>query len=67
MFLSKKETQMTQKNLNKTSKLLSNTEEELRKCRYTLKEKDFIIYEQRKAGMHNCMFLSLFFMYSFLC
>ncbi|KAK7284846.1 hypothetical protein RJT34_19599 [Clitoria ternatea] len=39
----------TEKNLNKTSKLLANTEEELRRCRYTLKEKDFIISEQRKA------------------
>ncbi|KAG5072770.1 hypothetical protein JHK86_007981 [Glycine max] len=39
----------TQKNLNKTSKLLANTEEELKKCHYTLKEKDFIISEQRKA------------------
>ncbi|KAJ1379844.1 P-loop containing nucleoside triphosphate hydrolase [Sesbania bispinosa] len=39
----------TEKNLNKTSMLLANTEEELKKCRYTLKEKDFIISEQRKA------------------
>ncbi|XP_028784778.1 kinesin-like protein KIN-5C [Neltuma alba] len=39
----------TEKSLNKTSKLLANTEEELNKCRYTLKEKDFIISEQRKA------------------
>ncbi|KAK7337255.1 hypothetical protein VNO77_17820 [Canavalia gladiata] len=39
----------TEKNLNKTSKLLANTEEELKKCQYTLKEKDFIISEQRKA------------------
>ncbi|KAF3441637.1 hypothetical protein FNV43_RR15552 [Rhamnella rubrinervis] len=39
----------TEKNLNQTSKLLANSEEELRKCRYGLKERDFIIYEQRKA------------------
>ncbi|ESW34914.1 hypothetical protein PHAVU_001G191500 [Phaseolus vulgaris] len=39
----------TEKNLNKTSKLLANTEEELKKCQYTLKEKDFVISEQRKA------------------
>ncbi|KAJ7976146.1 Kinesin-like protein [Quillaja saponaria] len=39
----------TEKNLNQTSKLLANTEEELKKCRYTLKERDFIISEQRKA------------------
>ncbi|CAJ1885017.1 unnamed protein product [Sphenostylis stenocarpa] len=39
----------TEKNLNKTSKLLANTQEELKKCQYTLKEKDFIISEQRKA------------------
>ncbi|GAU49062.1 hypothetical protein TSUD_25200, partial [Trifolium subterraneum] len=35
--------------LRQTSILLANTEEELKKCRYTLKEKDFIISEQRKA------------------
>ena len=29
--------------------LLDNTQEELKKCRYILKEKDFIISEQRKA------------------
>ncbi|KAK7268018.1 hypothetical protein RIF29_20700 [Crotalaria pallida] len=39
----------TEKNLIKTSKLLANTEDELRKCRYNLKEKDFIISVQRKA------------------
>ncbi|RYR03910.1 hypothetical protein Ahy_B06g083316 [Arachis hypogaea] len=38
-----------QKNLNKTSELLTNTEDELRRCKYTVKEKDFIISEQRKA------------------
>ncbi|CAI8602433.1 unnamed protein product [Vicia faba] len=39
----------TEKNLKQTSTLLDNTEEELKKCRYILKEKDFIISEQRKA------------------
>lgn len=39
----------TEKNLNQTSTLLANTEEELKKCRYALKEKDFVISEQRKA------------------
>lgn len=45
-----------QKNLKQTSIMLANSEEELKKCRYTLKEKDFIISEQRKAGMNGCMF-----------
>jgi len=40
-----------QKNFNQTIKLLTSTEEELKKCRYSLKERDFIISEQRKAGM----------------
>ncbi|KAE8098577.1 hypothetical protein FH972_016630 [Carpinus fangiana] len=39
----------TEKNLNQTSKLLSSTEEELKKCQYALKEKNFVISEQRKA------------------
>ncbi|QHN81754.1 uncharacterized protein DS421_20g689690 [Arachis hypogaea] len=39
----------TQKNLNKTSELLTNTEDELRRSQYTVKEKDFIISVQRKA------------------
>ncbi|XP_015581587.2 kinesin-like protein KIN-5C [Ricinus communis] len=39
----------TEKDLSQTCKLLTNTEDELKKCRYTLKEKDFIISEQRKA------------------
>ncbi|RYQ83440.1 hypothetical protein Ahy_B10g102123 isoform E [Arachis hypogaea] len=38
-----------QKNLNKTSELLTNTEDELRRSQYTVKEKDFIISVQRKA------------------
>ncbi|XWS43400.1 hypothetical protein CRYUN_Cryun16bG0100200 [Craigia yunnanensis] len=41
--------EMTEKNLNKTSKLLANSEEELKKCCYVLKEKEFIISEQKKA------------------
>ncbi|TQE00172.1 hypothetical protein C1H46_014184 [Malus baccata] len=40
---------MLQKTLNHTTKLLSTTEEELMKCRYALKERDFIISEQKKA------------------
>ncbi|KAL3646890.1 Kinesin-like protein KIN-5C [Castilleja foliolosa] len=39
----------TQNNLNLTSKLLANTEDDLKKCQYSLKERDFIISEQRKA------------------
>ncbi|KAJ6750020.1 hypothetical protein OIU85_000629 [Salix viminalis] len=39
----------TEKNFNQTIKLLMSTEEELKKCRYSLKERDFIISEQRKA------------------
>ncbi|KAL5545811.1 hypothetical protein UlMin_005498 [Ulmus minor] len=39
----------TEKILSQTSKQLANTEEELRKCRYTLKERDFVISEQKKA------------------
>ncbi|XP_024019672.1 kinesin-like protein KIN-5C [Morus notabilis] len=39
----------TEKSLNQTSRLLVHTEEELRKCRYALKERDFVISEQKKA------------------
>ncbi|KAL2509195.1 kinesin-related protein [Forsythia ovata] len=39
----------TQKNLNQTSKLLANTEEELNRCQYAVKERDFIISKQKKA------------------
>ncbi|XP_052174381.1 kinesin-like protein KIN-5C isoform X2 [Diospyros lotus] len=39
----------TQKNLNQTNKMLSSTEDELRRCQYALKERDFIISEQKKA------------------
>ena len=42
-----------QKNLNETGRLLANSEEELKKCRYVLKEKEFIIFEQKKAGTHQ--------------
>ncbi|GAB2272165.1 Kinesin-like protein KIN-5C [Dionaea muscipula] len=38
-----------QKQLNVTRKLLTATEEEVMKCKYVLKEKDFVISEQRKA------------------
>ncbi|VFQ87003.1 unnamed protein product [Cuscuta campestris] len=37
------------KDLNQTSKLLVNAEEELGQCQYALKERDFVISEQRKA------------------
>ncbi|KAI6674070.1 hypothetical protein NL676_001976 [Syzygium grande] len=39
----------TEKDLEHTSKVLANTKEELKKCNYSIKEKDFIISEQRKA------------------
>ncbi|KAJ4830125.1 Kinesin-like protein KIN-5C [Turnera subulata] len=39
----------TERNLKHTSKLLSGTEEELKKCRYALKEREYVISEQRKA------------------
>ncbi|WMV52454.1 hypothetical protein MTR67_045839 [Solanum verrucosum] len=39
----------TQKHLNQTTSFLSNAEEELRQSKYTLKERDFIICEQKKA------------------
>ncbi|XP_059306108.1 kinesin-like protein KIN-5C [Lycium ferocissimum] len=39
----------TQKQLNQTSKLLAYSEEQLRQYQYTLKERDFIISEQKKA------------------
>ncbi|KDO70475.1 hypothetical protein CISIN_1g003495mg [Citrus sinensis] len=40
-------------NLDQTIKLLNNTEEQLKKCQYALKEKDFIISEQKKAGRED--------------
>ncbi|KAL0333495.1 UNVERIFIED_CONTAM: Kinesin-like protein KIN-5C [Sesamum angustifolium] len=40
---------VTQKNLNLTSKLLANTEDDLKRCQYSLKERDFIILEQKRA------------------
>ncbi|XP_021819900.1 kinesin-like protein KIN-5C [Prunus avium] len=39
----------TEKTLNHTTKLLSTADEELMKCQYALKERDFIISEQKKA------------------
>ncbi|KAI3447447.1 hypothetical protein Pfo_004112 [Paulownia fortunei] len=39
----------TQKDLNLTGKLLANTEDDLKRCQYSLKERDFIISEQKKA------------------
>lgn len=53
-----------QKNLEKTCRQLANTQEDLRKCQYTVKERDFIISEQRKAGEFN-VFLFLV-SYSFI-
>ncbi|XP_039030627.1 kinesin-like protein KIN-5C [Hibiscus syriacus] len=41
--------EMTENNLNETVKLLANSEEELKKSQYVLKEKEFIICEQKKA------------------
>ncbi|KAL2503036.1 kinesin-related protein [Forsythia ovata] len=39
----------TEKDLKQTSELLENTENELRRFKYSLKERDFIISEQKKA------------------
>lgn len=39
----------TQKILSETCKSLANTEEELKMCHYAVKEKDYIISQQRKA------------------
>ncbi|KAG8374100.1 hypothetical protein BUALT_Bualt11G0095800 [Buddleja alternifolia] len=39
----------TQKDLNRTIKLLTNTEDDLKQCQYSLKERDFIISEQKKS------------------
>lgn len=44
-----KKLETTQKDLSLTRKLLTGTEEELKRCKYTLKEKDFVISEQKKA------------------
>ncbi|CAI9781877.1 unnamed protein product [Fraxinus pennsylvanica] len=43
----------TEKDLKQTSELLANTENELRQCKYSLKERDFIISEQKKAAEHE--------------
>ncbi|XP_020549377.1 kinesin-like protein KIN-5C [Sesamum indicum] len=40
---------VTQKNLNLTRKMLANTEDDLKRCQYSLKERDFIISEQKRA------------------
>ncbi|KAK6944046.1 Kinesin motor domain [Dillenia turbinata] len=39
----------TQRTLSQTSNQLALTKEELKTCRYTLKERDYVISEQRKA------------------
>lgn len=55
-----------QKNLDQTRKLLASTEEELKKCWYALKEKDFVISEQRKAGTFEyCLLVILTAFYVF--
>ncbi|CAN7015164.1 unnamed protein product [Brassica oleracea var. botrytis] len=41
------------KNLNQTSKMLASTNEELKKSQYAMKEKYFIISEQKKSGREN--------------
>lgn len=40
-----------QKSLEHTSKLLATAREDMKQAQYTLKEKDFVISEQRKAGL----------------
>ncbi|KAK6152289.1 hypothetical protein DH2020_014924 [Rehmannia glutinosa] len=43
----------TQKDLNLTSKLLANSEDNLKQCQFSLKERDFIISEQKKAARED--------------
>nr|AAD21445.1 putative kinesin-related cytokinesis protein [Arabidopsis thaliana] len=40
---------ITEKNLSQTCKVLASTNEELKKSQYAMKEKDFIISEQKKS------------------
>ncbi|KAL8259949.1 hypothetical protein R6Q59_027902 [Mikania micrantha] len=42
--------EFTQNALNQTNNVLAITEETLKKCQYALKEREFIIHEQKKAG-----------------
>lgn len=42
-----------QKSLEHTSKLLAAAREDLKQTQYTLKQKDFVISEQKKAGLYN--------------
>ena len=42
-----------QKSLEYSSKLLATARDDLTLAQYTMKEKDFIISEQRKAGLYN--------------
>ncbi|MQL77658.1 hypothetical protein Taro_010094 [Colocasia esculenta] len=44
-----KKLEATEESLEYTSQLLATTKEDLKQCQYTLKEKDFIISEQKKA------------------
>ncbi|KAL8261835.1 hypothetical protein R6Q59_025884 [Mikania micrantha] len=39
----------TQNNLNQTSKDLSDAQEEVKRCQYAIKERDFIIFKLKKA------------------
>ncbi|XP_057506959.1 kinesin-like protein KIN-5C [Actinidia eriantha] len=39
----------TQKNLNQANKMLASIEDDLWRCQYALKERDFVISEQKKA------------------
>lgn len=41
-----------QKMLDHTSRLLSSTKDELKQAHYNIKEKDFVISKQIKAGNH---------------
>ncbi|KAK9075819.1 hypothetical protein SSX86_004148 [Deinandra increscens subsp. villosa] len=41
--------EFSQNTLNQTNKVLADTEETLKQCQYALKERDFIIHEQKKA------------------
>lgn len=50
-----------QNSLNHTSKLLATAKEDLKQSQYNLKEKDFIISEQKKAGLWRLTISILWF------
>lgn len=56
---SERKGEVCRKNLDRTSKLLANTEEEVKICQYVIRERDFIISEQKKAenalAHHACV------------